>query len=172
MPHSFIRGASSLLFVFSATKASYHSNLVLWKIGNIVLIPVSYLCNAYNYEPVFMLADYMTILGTCLSYINNSYVNSIFLLSMFLENKYFKSIETTKNVAFGTAVAMSIANTHRHLDNFHYRLLVSSSISGVVIYRIRYNLNKQNNTKYNIPLTWLFHVCVTNTLYVSSKTAK
>ena len=172
MPHSFIRGASSLLFVFSATKACCHSNLVLWKIGNIVLIPASYLCNAYNYEPVFMLGDYMTIFGTCMSYINNSYVNSMFLLSMFLEHKYLKTIETTKNIAFGTAVAMSIANTYKNVDRFHYRLLVSSSISGLIIYKIRYNLIKQNNTKYNIPLTWLFHVCVTNTLYVSSITAK
>jgi hypothetical protein len=174
MHHSFIKGASSLLFIFSAIKALYSSNLVFWKIGNTILIPTSYLCNAYNYEPTFMLYDYITIFVICLSYINNCYANSIFILSSLLEKKYFNSIENTKNIAFGTAMAMSVANTYIYVDNFHYYIILTSSISGITIYKIRYVLIEQykmQNTIYNILLSWLFHICVMNIMYVSSITA-
>jgi hypothetical protein len=171
MHHSFINGSSSLLFICSAIKAFYSSNLIFWKIGNSMLIPASYLCNAYKYEHVFMILDYITICSTCMSYINNMYVNGLFILSMLCEQKYFNSIENTKNITFGTAMAMSIVNTYMYVDNFHYYIILSSSISGITIYKIRYNLIKLNNTKYNILLTWLFHICIVNVLYISSITA-
>ena len=171
MQHSFINGSSSLLFIFSAMKALYSSNLIFWKLGNIVLVPSSYLCNAYNYEPVFMLIDYIAIFSISISYINNYYLNSMFILSMLCEKKYINSIEHTKNAAFGTAIAMSIVNTYMYVDNFHYYIILSSSIFGISIYKIRYNLHKLNDTAYNVLLTWLFHICVVNIVYVSSITA-
>lgn len=101
------------------------------------------------------------------------YVNCLFILSMLCEKKYLHSIENTKNAAFGTAMAMSIINTYMRVDNFHYYIILSSSISGITLYKIRYNLHlyKLNNTKYNVLLTWLFHICIVNIVYVSSITA-
>jgi hypothetical protein len=93
------------------------------------------------------------------------------LLSLMAEYKLTNSIETTKNIAFAAAIVKSNINTYYMLDKIYIYLLVSSSIVGVAVYKIRYDLINKNKMKYNLLLTYLFHICVMNVMYVSSYTA-
>jgi len=167
-----IQGTSSLLFLISTIKAIYCSKLILWKIFNGFLIIASYLCNASNYEPQYLFLDYSTIFLVSSSYVNNAAINSFLVASLLYEYSTTRSIENSKNAAFASAVSKSILYTYLYVDKIHFYVILTSSISGVIIYKIRYNLHKNNNRKYIIPLTYLFHICITNIMYISSITAK
>ena len=167
----FIKGSSSLLFIISTMKAFYCSKLISWKLSNVFLIGASFFCNATEYKNVFLLVDYLAIYLVCISYINNIFINVPYSLLLIYEYSKYNSIENIKNVAFVTGVGKSIVYTYLHLDNIHYYIILTSSISGVIIYKIRYFLHKRNNTKHTLLLTYLFHICVMNIMYVSSITA-
>lgn len=44
-------------------------------------------------------------------------------------------------------------------------------MSGMIIYKTRYFLLENNNQKYKLLLTYMFHICIMNIIYVSSITA-
>jgi hypothetical protein len=167
---NWISGSSSLLFIISAIKACYSSSLISWKLSNIVLVGASFLCNVTEYNPMFLLLDYLTIYLVCISYINNIYINVLYSLLLIYEYKTYNSIENIKNMAFLSAIGKSIVYTYLYVDNYHYNILILSSISGIIIYKIRYLLYQQNNKNY-VTLTWGFHICVMNIMYISSITA-
>ena len=167
----FAKGSSSLLFIISATKSLYCSKLILWKIFNSTLIVVSYLCNASNFENHFLFLDYLIIFSACASYINAVFMNSFLIIALFYEYNVYKSIENAKNSAFIIAIIKSIINTYLYVDRLHYYIILYSSIFGIVVYKIRYNLYLCNNFAYNLPLTYLFHLCIMNIMYISSITA-
>ena len=167
----FIKGSSSLLFIISTMKAFYCSKLISWKLSNVFLIGASFFCNATEYNNVFLLLDYFAIYLLCISYINNIFINVSYSLLLVYEYSKYKSIENIKNVAFVTAVGKSIAYTYFHVDKIHYFIVLTSSISGVITYKIRCFFHKRNNKKYTLLLTYLFHICVMNIMYVSSITA-
>jgi hypothetical protein len=167
----FIKGSSSLLFIISTVKAFYSSKLISWKLSNVFLIGASFLCNATEYKNVFLLLDYLAIYLVCISYINNILINIPYSLLLMYEYSKYNSIENMKNVAFVTGVGKSIVYTYLHGNNIHYCIILISSISGVVIYKVRCFFHKRNNTKYTLLLTYLFHICVMNIMYVSSITA-
>ncbi len=167
-----IKGSSSLLFIISTIKAFNCSRLILWKYSNLFLIVASFLCNATEYKPIFLLFDYLGIYIVSVSYINISYINIIYSLLLLYEYKKNNSIETIKNIAFLTAILKSIVYTYLYLDIFYYNIIIISSILGITIYRIRYLLHKKRiNHNYIILLTYLFHICIMNILYISSITA-
>jgi hypothetical protein len=168
---SFIKGSSSLLFIISTVKAFCCSKLIYWKLSNAFLVGASFFCNATEYKNVFLLLDYFAIYLVCISYINNIFINIPYSLLLIYEYSKYNSIENIKNVAFVTGVGKSIVYTYLHLDNIHYYIILTSSISGVIIYKIRCFLHKRNNTKHTLLLTYLFHICVMNIMYVSSITA-
>ena len=168
----FIKGSSSLIFLISTIKAFYSSNLIFWKISNVFLIVASFLCNATEYKNIFLLIDYLAIFLACESYINNIYVNTAYFLCLIYEYKKYNSIETTKNIAFVTAIGKSTIYTYLYVDNVHFYVIFASSIFGIIIYKIRYYLHLNNNKKYILLITYLFHICTMNIMYVSSITAK
>jgi len=168
----FIKGSSSLLFLISTIKAFYSSNLIAWKISNFLLIFASFLCNATDYKHTFLLMDYFAIFLVCTSYINNIYINTLYFLMLIYEYKKHNSIENTKNIAFATAVGKSIMYTYLYVDNIHFYVILTSSLSGIIIYKTRYYFHLNNNKKYILPMTCLFHICTMNIMYVSSITAK
>ncbi len=168
----FIKGSSSLLFLISTIKAFYSSNLFFWKISNVFLVIASFLCNATEYKHIFLLIDYLAIFLVCASYINNIYINAIYFLFLIYEYNKYNSIETTKNIAFATAIGKSTLYTYLYVDNIHFCVIFASSIVGILIYKIRYYLHVNNNKKYILLITYLFHICTMNIMYVSSITAK
>lgn len=167
----FIKGSISLLFIISTMKAFYCSKLISWKLSNVFLIGASFFCNATEYKNVFLLLDYLAIYLVCISYINNIFINVPYSLLLMYEYNKYNSIENIKNVAFVTAIGKSIVYTYFTLDNTHYYILLTSSISGVIVYKIRYFFHKRNNTKHTFLLTYLFHICIMNIMYISSITA-
>ena len=168
----FIKGSSSLLFLISTIKAFYSSNLFFWKISNVFLVIASFLCNATEYKHIFLLIDYLAIFLVCASYINNIYINATYFLFLIYEYNKYNSIETTKNIAFATAIGKSTLYTYLYVDNIHFCVIFASSIVGILIYKIRYYLHVNNNKKYILLITYLFHICTMNIMYVSSITAK
>jgi len=167
----FIKGSSSLLFLISTTKAFYCSRLILWKFSNVFLIGASFLCNATEYKPILLLFDYFAIYMVSISYINNIYINIPYTILLILEYKKKNSIENIKNIAFLTAIVKSIVNTYLYLDIVYYNIIIISSLLGITTYIIRYLLYSKNNHNYKIALTYLFHICIMNILYISSITA-
>lgn len=166
-----IKGSSSLLFIISTIKAFYCSKLIMWKISNFFLIFASFLCNATDYLHVFLLMDYISIFLVCLSYINNFYINLIYFLILAYEYYKYNSIENTKNIAFVNSIIKSIINTYYNVDKFHFYIIITSTIFGIIIYKIRYYFHINNNYKYTLLMTYLFHICTMNIMYITSITA-
>lgn len=167
----FIRGASSLFFIISTIKAFYCSKLIFWKLSNFFLIGASFLCNATQYSTTYLVVDYIAIYLVSTSYINNCYINVPYSLLLTYEYNKYNSIENVKDAAFLTAMGKSIIYTYLYVDKTHFYIIMSSSIAGVIIYKIRCALHEKNNKKYTLLLTYLFHFCVMSVLYVSSNTA-
>lgn len=168
----FIKGSSSLLFLISTIKALYSSNLIFWKMSNVFLVVASFLCNATEYKNIFLLIDYLAIFLVCTSYINNIYINTTYFLFLIYEYNKYGSIENTKNIAFATAIGKSTLYTYLYVDNIHFYVIFASSIIGTIIYKIRYYFLINNNKKYILLITYLFHICTMNIMYISSITAK
>jgi hypothetical protein len=166
-----IKGSSSLLLIISAVRSIYTSKFIVWKFANCLIVPASFLCNATDYKYEFMVFDYLAIFLLTISYINNIWFYKVMLLSLMSEYKLTNSIETTKNIAFAASIVQSNINTYYMLDKIYIYFLLSSSIVGVAVYKIRYDLINKHNMKYNLLLTYLFHICVMNVMYVSSYTA-
>jgi len=156
---NFINGSSSLLFIISTIKAYYSTKLILWKIYNCLLIFSSFLCNSTNYEKKYLLLDYITIYLLCTAYINNNIINSS-LLILFTNN-----IILAKDISFILAVTKSIIYTYLYLDTNYLYIIFSVSIIGCGTYKLR-SLNYF--IKYNLCFTYIWHVCVTTILYISS----
>jgi hypothetical protein len=135
------------------------------------LIGASFLCNATEYKPILLLLDYFAIYIVSISYINNIYINIPYTILLILEYKKKNSIENIKNIAFLTAIVKSIVNTYLYLDIVYYNIIIISSLLGITTYIIRYLLYSKNNHNYKIALTYLFHICIMNILYISSITA-
>lgn len=170
---NFVKGSSSLLFIISTINAFYYSKLISWKLSNVFLIGASFLCNATEYANTFLFLDYLAIYLVCTSYINDIYVNVPYSLLLVYEYNKYSSIEKAKNVAFVTAVGKTIVYTYLYVDNiYYYYIVLTSSISGIIIYKIRCFLHENSNKNYTLLLTYIFHVCVMNILYIGSMTAK
>lgn len=161
-----LHGSSSLLFIFSAIKALFASNLIYWKISNLFIIIASFLCNATNYHNTFLLIDYLTICSICLSYINNMHINGSLILFLLYEYFFSYSIMHIKNITFIIAVLKAIYNTYFYLNTSYFYILVIASIICILTYYLR---NIFNHNK--LLLTYLFHISIVIVLYVASMTA-
>jgi len=65
---SILDGLSSFIFIISAYKSYYTSNLY-WKIANSILILSSFLCNIYKSNVYFLFFDYLVIYAISTTYI-------------------------------------------------------------------------------------------------------
>jgi hypothetical protein len=92
------------------------------------------------------------------------------MLSGIYEYTNTNSIENTKNVAFSITLLKSIACAYMYIDTYHFVIIFGVTSIGVTAYKIRYNLYLIDPIK-TWYLTWIWHVCVTTILYISSITA-
>jgi hypothetical protein len=166
-----INGSSSLLFVISTIKSFYSSTFLLLKISNIFLIVASFFCNATECSQPFIYIDYFAICLVCLCYLNNIYITILYTLLFIYEYKKYKTIENIKNITVLSTMIKANIYTYLYVDTFHYIILFMSTIFSIIIYQIRYFLYKSNNNKYYLLLTYFFHICIMNILYISSITA-
>lgn len=164
-------GSSSLLFIISAIKSLYVSNIVLWKLSTVMLVFASYLCNASNYNETWLMFDYVTIYLIAISYINSWAINGLLTGSLILEYNYSKDIANTKNVALFLVGSKAIIYTYLYVDTFYFYSILASSVAGVAIYNYRVHLHNQNIKTYTLFLTWCLHACVANVIYVTAITA-
>ena len=161
-----INGASSLLFIISTIKAYLCNGNYMWKITNTILIVASYLCNASLYYAPFLLLDYFAIFCVCTSYINRWY-NIFYIVGLIVEYNKTGSIILTKNASFCHAVGQSVINTYLYVGHYHYIVIAISAIMSLIIYALRQIMGR----RYLLVLTFGFHICITNILYISSITA-
>jgi len=169
--YDFIQGSSSLLFIISAVKAFYSSKLPMWKASNTFLVVASYLCNASDYEKNRLLLDYIAIIMVCTSYMNNAQFNSAIYLCLISEYLNTGSIKSVKDATFGTTVAKTIVNTYLYVDKAHFYVILTSAITSMILYKIRYILYESNNRRYHNHITWIFHTCIMLLMYIASSTA-
>lgn len=163
---------SSLLFIISTIKALYVSKLILWKVFNILLIISSYLCNSFNVvDKNIILFDYLAIFLVCISYLNNMKINVILIALLIYEYYKFSTISSTKTITFVLTILTSIVYTYIYTSPLYYNIISLSFILGIFIYKIRDLFYQHNIYKYNIELTYVWHICVLNILYISSFTA-
>ena len=161
-----INGASSLFFIIPVIKSFYCNSFITWKLSNIFLVGASFLCNATEYHPIFLLIDHFAIWLTCTSYINYTFPFALLLLYEY--NKY-KTIEKSKFLSLAIASGKTAVNTYKYVDFKHLSLFLMSLILAGLVYKIRYFfLEKGKNI---LILTYLFHVFITIMLYISSLTA-
>lgn len=168
MENYWVKGGSSLLFIIPFIKSLYCSKILAWKASIFILTAMSFLCNANDNKQPYLFLDYFAIFLTTISYVNRMELNILFYLLIIYEYKKYNSIERTKNISFVFTVIRSFINTYYYVGNSYYYVLVISSVTGTVIYKIRYNLYDK---QYYRRLTYLFHVCIMNILYITSITA-
>jgi hypothetical protein len=167
----FINGTSSLLLIFGAIKALLTSKLILWKISCILLVPASYLCNSNNYKPFYLLMDYATISFICCSYLNHATINGFFISAFIYEYERDNTIEKTKNVLFLFTIMKTHYKTYVCIGPGHFYFLFGNTIIGFFIYATRYEKIINNDMKDVLALTYLFHICIMNVVYICSITA-
>ena len=169
---SFIKGLSSFLFIISTYKAFICSNNLLWKLSNFGLIFASYFYNSSNDDPYYLFMDHLMIACCCLSYINYIPITQIIVSYSMIEYNKTKSIEHSKNLSLLFVICKSCINSYNYLHiNYFYTILLCSLMSVIIFYTRRYLYFKNVSLFYYIMLTYMLHICVSTTLYISSMTA-
>lgn len=166
----YIDGLSSFLFIISTIKTIYSSRLLLYRFGNISLIYSSFLVNSYQNNSLFLLIDYSVIYLICLSYINHLFIQIFLNTSLLYEYHTKNTIETTKNICFIVSISKGIYNTYIFIeDKSYYYTILTSTLVGLTLYSCRYK--KMFDPKHNTFVTFLWHICIMNILYISSITS-
>jgi hypothetical protein len=80
-----------------------------------------------------------------------------------IECSLFNTIITTKNIVFIIALIKSNYNTFMAMNIYYFIILFISSVYGIRIYEYR-----KHNSKNYLLLTWLWHICVTIILCITS----
>lgn len=163
-------GGSSLLFIISAIQALFTSELVAWKLSNIMIIISSYLYNTYDCKACRDF-DYMVISAIAMSYLNNYNMNILFGICFYLEILLKKEITMTKNIIFLLTCGLSLFNTF-YIDYWLFIYFLSVIVIGIPALQYR-NLFYYSTgyTPVVCFLTTLWHICAGSILFVSSYTA-
>jgi hypothetical protein len=133
--HVIMRGLSSLLFIVSAYEAYNVSDMIMWKISNMILVISSFLCNVYPI-PKYMLFDYLTIILICISYINNLYINIIILFVLAYEYITYKTVTSTRNLVVILAILYLFYKTYyTSIENFE--IIMGMLILGLCVWYLR-----------------------------------
>jgi hypothetical protein len=169
---SFIKGLSSFLFVISTYKAFICSKSLLWKLSNFFFMFASYLYNSSDDDPYYLFMDHLMIACCCLSYVNYLPITQIIVFSSLLEYNKTNSIEHSKNLSLFCVICKSCINSYIYLPiEYFYTIFTSSFTSIIIFYVRRYLYFKNISLFYYILLTYMFHICVFTSLYISSMTA-
>ena len=160
-------GGSSFLFIFSALHALIISELVAWKLLNIMIIISSYLYNTCDCIP-YRNFDYIIISALAMSYINNSNINMLFGLCFFIEIILKRQISMTKNIVFLSACSLALFNTF----NVDYWLFIYFSLVTIIGIPVLYYRNifyySTGYTPIVCFLTTVWHLCAMTGLWISS----
>lgn len=169
---SFIKGLSSFLFVISTYKAFICSNNILWKLSNFFFMFASYLYNSSDDDPYYLFMDHLMIACCCLSYVNYLPITQIIVFGSLLEYNKTNSIEHSKNLSLFFVICKSCLNTYTYLHiNYFYTISTCSLMATIIFYVRRYLYFRNVSLFYYIMLTYMLHICVSTTLYISSMTA-
>ena len=169
---SFIKGLSSFLFVIPTYNAFITSNNLLWKLSNFGLIFASYCYNSSNDDPYYLFMDHLMIACCCLSYINYLPITQIIVFGSLLEYNKTNSIEHSKNLSLFCVICKSCINSYTYLPiNYFYTIFTCSLLSTIIFYVRRYLYFRNVSLFYYILLTYMLHICMSTTLYISSMTA-
>lgn len=172
MQNYIYKGASSLFLIISTIKAFYSSDLLWWKLANLLLVPSSYLCNINDFKEPYLNIDYIAITLVCCSYINNFLINNALYVLCMLEYKMTDTIHYTKNTAVLTAVIKSLWFTRTVLGLPYAILLISSALIGVLAYITILSVEKNNiREPCNLSIIYIFHFSIMIVIYISSITA-
>lgn len=169
---SFIKGSSSFLFIISTYKAFTSSNNLLWKLSNFGLFFASYCYNSSNDDPQYLFMDHLMIACCCLSYINKLSITQMIVSSSLIEYNKTNSIENSKNLSLFFVICNSCIKTYTYLHiNYFYTILFTSLMSVITFYVRRYLYYNNISLINYILLTYMLHICVSTTLYITSMTA-
>ena len=169
---SFIKGLSSFLFVISTYKAFICSNNILWKLSNFFFMFASYLYNSSDDDPYYLFMDHLMIACCCLSYVNYLPITQIIVFGSLLEYNKTNSIEHSKNLSLFFVICKSCINSYIYLPIEYFYTIFTSSFTSIFIFYVRRYLYFNNiSLFYYILLTYMFHICVFTSLYISSMTA-
>ena len=169
---SFIKGLSSFLFIISTYKAFITSNNLLWKLSNLGLIFASYCYNSSDNNLSYLFMDHLMICCCCLSYINQISVTQIIVSSSLLEWNKTNSIENSKNLSLFFVICKSCLKTYTYLHiNYFYTIFTCFLLATIIFFVRRYLYYRNVSLFYYILLTYMLHICISTTLYISSMTA-
>ena len=89
-----------------------------------------------------------------------------------IEYNKTNSIEHSKNLSLFFVICKSCMNTYNYLHiNYFYTIFTASLLSVIIFYVRRYLYFRNISLFYYILLTYMLHICVFTTLYISSMTA-
>jgi hypothetical protein len=170
---SFIKGLSSFLFIIPTYKAFITSNNLLWKLSNLGLIFASYFYNSSNNNLSYLFMDHLMICCCCLSYINQLSVTQIIVSHSLLEWNKTNSIENSKNLSLFFVICKSCLKTYTYLHiNYFYTISTCFLLATIIYFVRKYLYYYRNISLINyILLTYMLHICISTTLYISNMTA-
>jgi hypothetical protein len=111
----------------------------------------------------------ITLVG--MSYINNININILIGILFYLESIIKNDISITKNVSFITSIIFSGINTYNIYPQLFYPFIIAVLV-GVISRHIRNIIyNYKGHNVYMFLFTYLWHICITVILFISSYTA-
>jgi hypothetical protein len=163
-----LTGGSSFLFIFSALHALIISDLIAWKIFNILIIISSFLYNTCDWIP-YRNFDYIIISALSMSYINNSNINMLFGLCFFIEIILKQQITITKNIVCLLTFILVLFNT-LYIKPYLSYIFILVTIIGILVYYYRNILYYSTGCTLHAYffLTTLWHLCAMIGLCISS----
>ena len=169
-----MKGLSSLLFIVSSMEAFITSDLIFWKIANVVLLASSLIYNmgytTYNFHQ-YMLFDYLAIIFIVASYIDDIFFTIFSIMILAVEYSKYQNIIHTKNIIIIIGFITILYRTFINSTN-QIQVLIFVGILGIVSFYIR-NLmyyNKPINQTTFFSLIW--HYCIVIILCIASYTAQ
>ena len=132
----------------------------------------SYLYNSSDDDPYYLFMDHLMIACCCLSYVNYLPITQIIVFGSLLEYNKTNSIEHSKNLSLFFVICKSCINSYIYLPIEYFYTIFTSSFTSIFIFYVRRYLYFNNiSLFYYILLTYMFHICVFTSLYISSMTA-
>lgn len=106
-----------------------------------------------------------------MSYINNLNINILIGILFYLESVMINDIAWTKNVSFITSIVFSGINTYKIHPSLFYPFTLAVLVGVLSRYIRNLILNHSGHNIYMWFFTYIWHICITIILFISSYTA-
>ena len=166
---NWFNGISSLFFIVSTWTALENSKSFCFKCSSVVLVPVSYMCNASGFDPSFLLLDYTAISMVGLSYLNNWGTTVLFTSLAVYEYAKTGTLRKTARATFGTAGAVSLYRTYLYKDAWKGHQLLFSFVLAFFVFLGKVRCSTVQDSM-GVRLTYLWHFTCTTILCVAALT--